>query len=123
MIRYPILLLLPAAVALGAGTTDLPDPLAAGWDGKPVCKRLHEDESLRLLRCTFAPGVGHERHYHPPHVGYVISGGRMRIEDASGTRIVDVPSASTFSNPEGIGWHEVLNVGDTVSTYLIIEPR
>lgn len=78
---------------------------------------------MRLLRCSFPPGVGHEKHFHQPHLGYVISGGRMRITDASGTRIVDVPSATVFSNPSGVDWHEVLNVGDTTSIYLIYEYR
>lgn len=112
--------------ALAAGCTaaqELPDPLAAGWKGRPVCERLHEDARLRLLRCSFPPGVGHERHYHPPHVGYVLSGGRMQITDATGTRTVDVPDGYVFANPEGIAWHEALNVGDSVSTYLMIEPK
>ena len=102
---------------------ELPAPYEAGWDGKKVCEKLHEDDQLRVLRCTFPPGVGHERHYHPPHVGYVISGGRMQITDDSGTRILDIPDAYLFSNPDGIKWHEALNVGDTESTYLMIEPK
>ncbi len=66
--------------------SELPDPLQAGWQGKPVCERLLEDGGQRVLRCTFAPGVGHERHFHRPHFGYALSGGRMRITDASGVR-------------------------------------
>lgn len=112
-----------ASQSAAAVAQELPDPLAAGWDGKPVCEKLHEDASLRLLRCSFPPGVGHERHFHAPHVGYVIDGGQMRITDASGTRVVDVPSGSVFSNPAGVAWHEVLNVGDTTSTYLIYEDK
>jgi hypothetical protein len=112
-----------ASQSVTAVTQELPDPLAAGWDGEPVCDKLHEDASLRLLRCSFPPGVGHERHFHAPHVGYVIDGGRMRITDKSGTRVVDVPSSSVFSNPAGVEWHEVLNVGDTTSSYLIYENK
>jgi hypothetical protein len=47
----------------------------------------------------------------------------MQITSASGTRTVDVPTGSTFANPDGIPWHEALNVGDTTSTYLMIEPK
>ncbi len=101
---------------------DLPDPLAAGWQGESVCECLHRDERLRILRCSFPPGVGHERHYHPPHVGYVIAGGRMEITNAEGTRQQDVPTGITFANPEGIPWHEAVNIGATTASYLMIEP-
>lgn len=106
-----------------ASAAELPDPLAAGWKGEPVCEKLHEDASVRLLRCSFPPGVGHERHYHPPHVGYILAGGTMRVTDADGVRVVDAPSGYTFSNPEGIEWHEALNIGDSTAVYLMIEPR
>ena len=100
----------------------LPDPLAAGWDGQPVCEQLHDDARHRVLRCTFAPGVGHERHYHDAHFGYAIAGGRMRLTDADGSREVDLATGSSYVS-EGVAWHEVLNVGDTTVVYLIVEPR
>jgi quercetin dioxygenase-like cupin family protein len=109
-------------VLLGEGPAPLPDPLAAGWRGAPVCERLREDESLRVLRCTFAPGVGHERHFHPRHFGYALSGGRMRITDERGSREVEIAAGSSFAS-DGVAWHEVLNVGDTTVAYLIVEPR
>jgi quercetin dioxygenase-like cupin family protein len=100
----------------------LPDPLQAGWRGRAVCEQLPSSDELRVLRCTFPPGVGHERHYHPPHWGYVLAGGRMRITDASGVREVDTVTGSSFSSP-GVAWHEVLNIGGTTAVFLIVEPR
>ena len=100
----------------------LPDPLAAGWLGRPTCEKLREDEFMRILRCTFPPGVGHERHFHPPHFAYALSGGRMQITDAQGTRTTDLATGSSYSNP-GIAWHEGLNVGETTVIYLIVEER
>lgn len=86
-IRFIIAMALPGlGMAGSAAAGDLPDPLAAGWKGESVCEKLHEDERLRILRCRFPLNVGHERHYHPPHVGYVISGGSMQVTDADGTR-------------------------------------
>ena len=111
-----------AALASCAQAPTLPDPLAAGWQGEPVCELLHEDARQRVLRCTFPPGVGHERHYHPPHFGYALQGGRMQITDERGQRVVDLATGSYFAS-EGTPWHEVLNVGDTTVVYLIIEPR
>lgn len=122
MVRLPALLLLLSVFAACATTSSLPDPLAAGWNGQPVCERLHENAKQRILRCTFAPNVGHERHFHAPHFGYTIAGGRMQITDENGARQVEVPTGSSFSS-DGIDWHEVLNIGDTTSVYLIVEQK
>lgn len=109
-------------VSAAACTTalPLPDPLEAGWKGASVCESLHEDASQRILRCTFPPGAGHERHYHAPHFGYAIAGGRMRITDENGVREVDSITGNSFTS-DGVEWHEVLNVGETTAVYLIME--
>ena len=57
----------------------LPDPLAAGWNNESVCELVEENDKLRVLKCAFDPGIGHEKHYHgkgplhalPPGVGHV----------------------------------------------------
>ncbi len=100
----------------------LPDPLAAGWKGEAVCELVHDGLRQRVLRCTFPPGVGHERHYHAPHTGYVLEGGRMRITDSDGTRVVETTTNTSWQS-DGVEWHEVLNVGDAATSYLIIEPK
>ena len=108
--------------AMSAMAENLPDPVAAGWRGQRVCETLSEGAEIRVFRCTFPPGVGHERHFHPKHFGYALSGGTMRITDASGTREASLQTGSYFSS-EGIAWHEVLNIDDTVVSYLMIEPK
>lgn len=120
--RTGVLVLLACLLASAYAASPLPDPLAAGWQGSPVCEKLHEDASQRVLRCTFPPGVGHERHYHAPHFGYALAGGRMRITSADGIREVELETGSSYVS-EGVDWHEVLNVGDTTVVYLIVEPR
>jgi beta-alanine degradation protein BauB len=102
--------------------TTLPDPQQAGWEGKSVCEVVQENDKLRVLRCTFPPGVGHERHFHAPHIGYIIAGSTFRIEDASGVREVNVPTGSSFDNAY-IPWHQVLNIGDSTAVFLIIEMK
>lgn len=112
-------------VMLALGThaqSTLPDPLAAGWKGEAVCEVLVDNEKVRTLRCSFPPGVGHEKHYHNAHFGYALSGSRFRITDAKGVREVDVPTGTHFYN-EGIEWHEVLNIGDSLAVFLIMEPK
>ncbi len=98
----------------------LPDPLEAGWKGKAVCEVLEEKQNLRVLKCTFEPGVGHEKHYHNPHFGYTLSGGKFRITDTSGTREVDVPTGYSFSKDQ-VSVHEVFNIGETTAIFLIME--
>jgi len=100
----------------------LPDPLQAGWNNKTVCELLEENENIRVLKCTFKSGVGHEKHYHNRHFGYAIAGSKFRITDASGTREVSFPTNGYFYS-EGTEWHEVLNIGDSTAIFLIIEPK
>jgi len=100
----------------------LPDPLKAGWDGKSVCKLVEENEKLRILKCTFPSGVGHERHYHKPHFGYTIAGSKFRITDTTGSKEVQVLTGSNFYS-NGTKWHEVLNIGDSTAVFLIMEPK
>lgn len=100
----------------------LPDPLAAGWQGEQVCEVLVDNEHVRTLKCTFPPGVGHEKHYHAAHFGYTLAGSTFRITDTTGTREVDVPTGYDFYN-EGIQWHQVQNIGDSTAVFLIVEPK
>lgn len=120
--RVVVAVALSLVAATVATDETLPDPLEAGWNGERVCEVLHDDEAQRVLRCTFPPGGGHERHYHAPHFGYVLVGGRMRITSAYGVREVDLSDDLTWTS-DGVDWHEVENIGDTTSVYLIIEPR
>lgn len=112
-----------ACAAASAQTAPLPMALCAGWQGERVCERLHEDAQIRALRCTFAPGVGHEPHYHPPHFGYVLSGESvMRITTEAGVREAPVRAGGAFASDAEVR-HEALNVGDEITTYLIVEKK
>lgn len=99
---------------------NLPDPLQAGWNNQSVCEVLEDNNELRVLKCTFAPNVGHEKHYHNPHFGYTLAGSTFRITDTTGTREVNVPTGYSFSKTE-ISQHEVLNIGDSTAVFLIME--
>lgn len=100
----------------------LPGPLEAGWKGKPVCELLFENEQMRSLRCTFAPGEGHERHFHRPHWGYILQGSTMRISDQKGATVRELKAGASWWS-DGIGWHEAVNIGATTGVYLINEPK
>lgn len=114
--RICLLLTIPALA------DEWPGPVSAGWQGESVCEVLHEDAELPTVRCTFSPGVGHVRHFHPRHFGRTLSGGKMQITSDSGTREVTLKTGSYFFS-EGIAWHEAVNVGDTTASYLTVEPK
>ena len=120
-----LILLAPVALlpATAAELPDLPQAFDAGWKGEKTCELLYESETVRVGRCTFPPGVGHEKHYHYPHFGYVLQGGTMQITDAKG--VVEARKSvtgDTWSTSE-ITIHEALNIGDTTTSYLIVEPK
>ncbi|VAV97981.1 hypothetical protein MNBD_ALPHA05-1666 [hydrothermal vent metagenome] len=110
------------AIMLFQASAMLPNPVEAGWQGEKVCEILHEDEAIRTLRCTFPTGVGHERHFHPPHWGYIVEGGAMQITDATGTRELQTRTGATWWS-DGVAWHEALNIGETTTVYIIVEPK
>jgi quercetin dioxygenase-like cupin family protein len=112
----------PSPQAGAPQSAELADALQAGWKGASVCEVLRDDADHRVLRCSFPPSAGHERHRHPRHFGYALSGGRVRITDSTGTREVDLATGSHFAS-DGVAWHEVLNVGDSTVVYLIVEPK
>ncbi len=116
-----IALLLVFSVAC-KNEASLPDPLEAGWQGEKVCEVLTENDEIRVLKCTFPPDVGHEKHVHQPHFGYTLRGSRFRITDETGTREMDVPSGYDFYKSE-ITIHEIQNIGDSTGVFLIIEPK
>ena len=119
LLYFPLLLIL--FIGCDSKTT-LPDPLQAGWKNMSVCEVIAENETIRVLKCTFPPGVGHERHYHKPHFGYTLAGSKFRMKDTTGVREVDVLTGSDFYS-EGTEWHEVQNIGDSTAIFLIIEPK
>lgn len=121
-LTWPVYLLFLMTACTAPETGSLPDPLEAGWKGEKVCEVLYENEKQRVLRCTFPPGVGHEKHYHAPHFGYTIKGSTFRIEDEEGMREVQVPTGYGFSNEE-VSVHEVQNIGDSTAVFLIIETK
>ncbi|MEM9169970.1 MAG: cupin domain-containing protein [Pseudomonadota bacterium] len=99
-----------------------PHALDAGWKGEKVCELLEETAELRALKCVFAPGQGHEPHRHPPHFGYIVEGGVMRITDENGTRDRDLSAGGSWTS-DGVDRHSVLNIGDTTATFVIVEPK
>jgi quercetin dioxygenase-like cupin family protein len=122
-----ILALAAASIALRTPTAlageepELPHAFDAGWKGQETCELLFTDDSMRVARCVFPPGVGHEKHYHKPHFGYVLEGGTLSIVDSNGEREVTTETGRSWSTTT-VTVHQAMNIGDTTSSYLIMEP-
>lgn len=78
---------------------------------------------IRVLRCTFPPGVGHEPHFHPPHFGYTLEGGRVRTQAEGEAPVERAPQRDGTFVVESELRHQALNVGETTMRYLIVEKR
>jgi quercetin dioxygenase-like cupin family protein len=104
------------------GQQSLSHAFDTGWKGEETCKVLFEDQAVRVGRCIFPPGSGHEKHYHHPHFGYVLEGGMLLIQDDRGERKVTTESGSTWSTTSNTV-HQAQNIGDTTTSYLIVEPK
>jgi len=101
---------------------DTPDALSVEWQGAKPCELLSEDPHIRIMRCTFPPGAKHVRHSHPGTFNYVLSGGKVQVQDDNGTRMVERPTGGHVDSPP-VPWHEVTNVGDSALQFLVIEKK
>lgn len=114
--------LLEGALIMAADSKALPHAFEAGWQGAKVCEIIQDNDEVRAARCTFPPGVGHERHWHGAHFGYIAQGTRMRTTDAKGATERDLPSGASWWS-DGVEWHEALNVGTETAVYIIVEHK
>lgn len=101
---------------------NLPHAFDAGWKGAKTCQLLYETPTVRVGQCSFPPGVGHEKHYHNPHFGYVLQGSTLLVEDSKGKSESVAKAGSTWSTRQRTV-HQALNIGTATASYLIVEPK
>lgn len=100
-----------------AGTVMAQDPLEVGPD---VYKLKFENERVRVMEVTFAPGASIAMHSHPDHFAYVITGGKLILSYPDGT------SKEAQANPGDVLWmgaesHAAQNPGATELKLLVVE--
>ena len=115
-------LMLQVHTVVADNPPDLPHAFDAGWQGQETCELLFEDDSVRVGRCVFPAGIGHEKHYHNPHFGYVLESGTMKIVDSKGEREVRTEAGTNWSTTQRTV-HEAVNTGETTTGYLVVEPK
>jgi len=123
MLTIAIVATVTLTAPFSARAQDVPDALSVEWEGKKPCEKLHEDDQMRILRCTFPPGTKHIRHQHPANFVYALSGGKLQAQNANGVQPQQelATDVSLLSAP--VPWHEGTNTGDTTLRFLVVEMK
>ena len=115
----PFVLVLLAAVAsiLVSRTAAAQDPLKVA---PGVYKLVYENDRVRVLEITFAPGSKIEKHSHPDHFGYVLSPGKLRIHKPNTDPMeAELTVGQVLWIPAETHWGE--NAGETEIRILVTE--
>jgi beta-alanine degradation protein BauB len=100
-----------------AGTATAQDPLKVGPN---IYKKIFENERVRMLEVTFAPGDSIGMHSHPDHAVYTIIGGKLRVTTSDGkTQVADLKAGDPIWFPAII--HAAKNIGATSLKLLVVE--
>ena len=88
-----------------------------------IFKLLLENEHVRVLEYTLAPGERDQWHTHPPKVSYVLSGGTLEVflEDGTSFKADEVTGTASWAGYRGK--HYVRNVGTTPVRILLVEDK
>jgi quercetin dioxygenase-like cupin family protein len=85
-------------------------------------KLLAENDTVRVLRATLAPGATTGAHAHPVHLAVMLSGGtgRMTLGDGK-TMDIEFKAEEPLLNPAGV--HSVTNTAKTPMDVIIVEMK
>jgi beta-alanine degradation protein BauB len=93
------------------------DPLKVGPN---IYKKILENERVRMLEVTFAPGDSIGMHSHPDHAVYAITGGKLRVTTSDGkTQVADLKAGDPIWFPAII--HGAKNIGATKLKLVVVE--
>ena len=116
--RKLVAVLLSAALtALGATTAVAQDPIKVAPD---MYKMVFENDRVRVLEVTFAPGGKIDKHSHPDHFAYVLTPGKLRIHKPNAEPSeADLTVGQVLWIPAETHWAE--NAGETELRVLVTE--
>lgn len=92
------------------------DPVESNPDHYAV---VFENDRVRVLEYTDAPGAKTTPHEHPDSVMYTLSAFRRRLHSGDAHRDVDLPAGLTSWLPAQQHYGE--NIGDTTTHVLFVE--
>ena len=120
------------ATLLAASSAVIAAPLPPPAGGGPVdalvsspgnFKLLLETDRVRVLQYTLPPGARDQWHTHPPRVGHVLSGGKIRVTRADGSHQDHEEKTGDTYWGEFSPLHDTLNVGTTPYVALLVEVK
>ena len=111
-----IVLAASAAFGIRAAIAD-GDPMAVGPD---IYKLKFENERVRIMEITFAPGAKIGMHTHPDHIAVITQAGKLTLSYPDGTSkdLEGKPGDSFFIPAET---HAAVNSGTTEVKGIVIE--
>ena len=84
---------------------------------------LLENEDIKILEVTFAPGQSDKMHEHYPSTAYIIEGGKAEVSLPNGTiNEINPTNGLTLHNPEKTK-HQVKNIGDNTMKIILFERK
>ena len=84
---------------------------------------LLENEAVKVMKVTFAPGQEDNMHDHYPFTGYLINGGKAQVTMPDGkVNEREFPSGFIAHNGNGIR-HKVKNIGSNEINIILIEHK
>ena len=120
MKRIYILVFVLLAAGFVRGDAGVPrgqDPLVV--NSKTIVLKL-ENDRVRVLEATLAPGDKEKTHSHPAYVIYVIAGGKVRKHAADGTvSEAEFKTGDVIYREPLTHWAE--NIGDTTIHLELVE--
>ena len=103
--------------------------LAAGAAGVMLCvalpaaaddKVIFENDRVRVLEVSYAPGATHEMHSHPDHVIYALGDAKVRMTGEDGKSAeVEIKKGGTRWQPAVT--HKTENIGTTTLSVVLVE--
>ena len=88
-----------------------------------VYKVLLENDDIKILEVTFAPGQSDNMHEHYPATVYIVEGGKAQVTLPDGTvNEINPPSDFILHNPEK-SKHQVKNIGDNTMKIILFERK
>jgi quercetin dioxygenase-like cupin family protein len=105
------------AVVGFAGIASAADPLEVAPD---MYKKDFENDRVRVMTVTFAPGQSIPEHSHPDHFAYVLQTGTLKITKPTGevTEVTPKVGDVIWSPAET---HSAVNTGSTPVKLLVVE--
>jgi quercetin dioxygenase-like cupin family protein len=117
------LLCLSPAAALAEAPPATSGPVDGLISSPDNFKLLLENDQVRVLQYSLPPGARDHWHTHPPRVGHVLSGAKIRVTEADGTqKDYDEKAGDTYWG-EFSPLHDTLNIGTTPYIALLVEVK